>query len=203
MLIPAPPEGLCLDFANTRYWRGRDTPTDELKTPADLLAWIGRRGGFAEIPLDGAGQTLEAEPARAEALLTEAIRLREAIYRIFTAVAEDRPVADEDFAVISAALEQAPARRRLARADGGYAWEVDASAIEGAPSAPALLAPVLWSAGDLMLQAGKRRIRRCANDQCLWLFVDDSKSGTRRWCDMSSCGNRAKARRHYARVKGK
>ena len=45
------------------------------------------------------------------------------------------------------------------------------------------------------------RVRRCANDVCLWLFLDDSKSGNRRWCSMSACGNRAKAHRHYARKK--
>jgi predicted RNA-binding Zn ribbon-like protein len=33
----------------------------------------------------------------------------------------------------------------------------------------------------------------------MWLFVDESKNGTRRWCDMTACGNRAKARRHYLR----
>jgi predicted RNA-binding Zn ribbon-like protein len=202
MLIPAPPEGLCLDFANTCYWRGRATPTDDLKAPADLLAWLGRHGGLAETALAAAAQAIEREPARAEVLL-EAIRLREAIYRIFNAVAEGRAVDDADFTVLTAALAETPARNRLARTDGGFAWEVDIGRLEGAADVPALLAPVLWSAGDLMLQAGNRRVRRCANEQCLWLFVDDSKSGTRRWCDMSSCGNRAKARRHYARVKGK
>jgi predicted RNA-binding Zn ribbon-like protein len=40
-------------------------------------------------------------------------------------------------------------------------------------------------------------VRRCANDKCLWLFIDRSKAGTRRWCDMAACGNRAKAQRHY------
>ena len=69
------------------------------------------------------------------------------------------------------------------------------------PAAPDLLAPVLWSAGDLVLNVARRRIRQCANEKCLWLFVDESKSGTRRWCDMTSCGNRAKARRHYSKIK--
>ncbi|MBV9150398.1 MAG: CGNR zinc finger domain-containing protein, partial [Alphaproteobacteria bacterium] len=63
------------------------------------------------------------------------------------------------------------------------------------------LAPVLWSAADLLTHADRRRVRRCANDQCLWVFVDDSKAGTRRWCDMASCGNRAKSRRHYLKTK--
>ncbi len=45
------------------------------------------------------------------------------------------------------------------------------------------------------------RIRICANDTCRWIFYDESRAGRRRWCDMATCGNRAKARRHRARQK--
>jgi predicted RNA-binding Zn ribbon-like protein len=52
------------------------------------------------------------------------------------------------------------------------------------------------------IQAGNAdRIRICANDTCRWIFYDESRAGRRRWCDMASCGNRAKAARHRARVK--
>ena len=53
----------------------------------------------------------------------------------------------------------------------------------------------------ILSENGQQRIRRCTNDDCLWLFLDESKNGTRRWCDMASCGNRAKARRHYLKMK--
>ena len=43
------------------------------------------------------------------------------------------------------------------------------------------------------------KVRRCANPECGWLFLDDSRAGKRRWCSMLACGNRAKARRHYHR----
>ncbi|GAA2281165.1 hypothetical protein GCM10010145_60690 [Streptomyces ruber] len=43
------------------------------------------------------------------------------------------------------------------------------------------------------------RIRACGNHQCVLHFYDVSKNGTRRWCSMSGCGNRAKAQRHYVR----
>ena len=46
------------------------------------------------------------------------------------------------------------------------------------------------------------RLRACADDTCRWVFYDDSRTGRRRWCDMSSCGNKAKAARHRARAKG-
>jgi predicted RNA-binding Zn ribbon-like protein len=64
-----------------------------------------------------------------------------------------------------------------------------------------MLAPVLWSAGDLLVGTRHARLRHCANERCLWLFVDESKGGTRRWCSMSACGNRAKAHRHYLKQK--
>ena len=60
---------------------------------------------------------------------------------------------------------------------------------------------MVWSAGDLLVGPRLARVRRCANERCLYLFVDDSKSGTRRWCSMAACGNRAKAHRHYVRKK--
>lgn len=43
------------------------------------------------------------------------------------------------------------------------------------------------------------RVRSCAHDDCVLWFLDTSKSGRRRWCSMETCGNRAKAKRHYQR----
>jgi len=119
------------------------------------------------------------------------------IFRIFAAFAVSEPVRDRDFLALKSALAAAPARSELARLHGGYAWRIE----HPRPSVSDLLIAVLWSAADLMLDARKRRVRQCANEKCLWLFIDESKSGTRRWCDMASCGNRAKARRHYLKTK--
>jgi predicted RNA-binding Zn ribbon-like protein len=47
----------------------------------------------------------------------------------------------------------------------------------------------------------EHRIRICANETCQWIFFDESRTGQRRWCDMKTCGNRAKARRHRERQK--
>ena len=43
------------------------------------------------------------------------------------------------------------------------------------------------------------RIKVCASDTCDWIFYDASRTSRRRWCDMATCGNRAKAARHRAR----
>jgi predicted RNA-binding Zn ribbon-like protein len=62
-----------------------------------------------------------------------------------------------------------------------------------------MLWPVVQSAGELLTSAQIVQVRECAGDTCSWLFLDTSKNHSRRWCDMKDCGNRAKAKRHYAR----
>lgn len=170
---------LCLEFANTRYWRGQDTPTETLNTPADLAAW-------AKAP---------KPPDQTE--FEQALDLRETIHRLFDAVAQGKAPPGRDFDALNAALAAAPTRTALRRDKDSFDWEFDMKA----GTALALLAPVLWSAGDLLASAKLAKVRRCANPDCLYLFLDESRAGKRRWCTMSSCGNRAKAKRHYHKSK--
>ena len=197
MTIPAPGETLCLDYVNTRYWRGSDEQTETLGDVAALTAWAGREGGLPAERAREFGDWAAAHPTKAVRLFDRAILLREAMQRLFAAVADQRPVPDLDVALLNEALAEAPARDGLSRVRGAFGWLVP----RGEFTAPALLAPVLWSAADLLLKGDPERIRQCANDKCRWLFVDVSKSGARRWCQMNSCGNRAKAQRHYHRRK--
>jgi predicted RNA-binding Zn ribbon-like protein len=188
---------LCLDFANTRYWRGTEPPTDELQGFGDVLAWITARG-ISET--DDAVRPWRERPAEAgTTAFAAALDLREALYGIFSAAALGTPPVEADIETLNQALADTPARTRLRHTPGGYAWEVT----ELKPTVANLLAPVLWSAGDLLGSARLARVRRCANEKCLYLFADDSRNGTRRWCSMSTCGNRAKAHRHYDRTRRK
>jgi predicted RNA-binding Zn ribbon-like protein len=199
MLIPAARADLCLDYANTLAWRGSPAPEESLHRLDDLLDWLGRdAGGLADAQRQAATPQAATHQAEAAALFAEALRLRETIYRIFAAQAAGDGVAAGDVAVLNRALGQSPPRARLMPSAAGYAWQ--ATATRKPVSAPTLLAPVLWSAGDLLARPDDHRIRRCANAKCLWLFLDRSKAGTRRWCDMAACGNRAKAQRHYRKV---
>lgn len=197
MLISAVREDLCLEFTHTVSWRGSTAPIERLADVGDLLKWIERNAGMEREALARIRRWSRDNPEDARELLSEAIKMRETIYRSLSAIAQGRPVADKDFAGLTRVIAETPSRNALVRSDGRYAWRIG----ELRPEAAHLLAPVLWSAGDLILAAGRRRIRRCANEDCLWLFLDESKSGTRRWCDMTTCGNRAKARRHYDRSK--
>jgi predicted RNA-binding Zn ribbon-like protein len=190
-LVPAPPEDLCLSFANTRYWRGSEpAATEQLTTAKALGEWLAAN---AAMPRDGR----KSPAADLDALFDDALRLREAIYRIFLSLGEGQAPPPRDLDVFNAALAETPRRLGISARGGAYSWIVATPS----PSLGGVLAPVIWSAADLLTQASERRIRRCANDKCRWVFVDRSKGGTRRWCDMSACGNRAKAHRHYARSK--
>jgi predicted RNA-binding Zn ribbon-like protein len=193
VLVPAPAEELCLSFANTRYWRGSEPAAMEQLTTAQALSgWMAANAAMPRNGKNGA-----PAPADLDALFDDALRLREAIYRIFLAIGEGQSPPAHDLDFFNTALAETPRRLGISARGGSYAWIVTAPAA----SLGGALAPVIWSAADLLTHAAERRIRRCANDKCRWVFVDRSKGGTRRWCDMSSCGNRAKSHRHYARTK--
>ena len=108
---------------------------------------------------------------------------------------EARPPERADLDLFNAALAEALAHQRIAKTPDGFAW--DWSDADGALRG--IVRPVLRSAADLMTSADLRRVRRCAGATCDWLFMDRSRNRTRRWCDMESCGNRAKPQRYYKR----
>lgn len=197
VLLRAERADLCLEYADTRFWRGTETPTETLKSPADLLAWCGANAALDAASLRAVEAQWKDAPPRAAAVFAEALSLRETIFAVFSATAQGKPPRGGDLAALNQALDRAPRRTNLQPSGDGYAWQVTQPR-----SAPSLLAAVLWSGGDLLAGPRRLRVRQCANPQCQWLFLDDSKSGTRRWCSMSACGNRAKAHRHYLKRKG-
>ncbi len=190
----------CLDFANTVDWHAGPQPADRLRDYGDLLAWgeaagllsAGRRGDLA--------RAAAADPAAAAAAFGRAVALREAIYRIFAALAAGQPASSEseDLAILNDALGPALAHLQIAPGAAGFTWAWRAG--------PADLDQVAWpvarSAGELLASDQLDRVRQCEDDRgCGYLFVDTSRNRSRRWCSMETCGNRAKARRHYRRSK--
>ncbi|WP_105385771.1 CGNR zinc finger domain-containing protein [Neorhizobium alkalisoli] len=118
------------------------------------------------------GQLSPVPPANREPFLT----LREAIDRYFRA----RVQGDDGYGLLADLLEATAAILR--RAEKG-----------------ALEAATAHSALRLLANEEITRLKICGN--CGWLFVDRSKNRSRTWCDMTVCGNRAKASRHYRRKK--
>lgn len=184
---------LCLDFVDTVNNR-LDTPRDLLRSYDDLLTW----GQQAGILSDDVAAALHDESARTPAdavrTLQDAIAVREAVYRIFQATAEGDAPAASDLAAFNTALAQAMSHGCIVPDAAGFIWHWDDSS---ARQLDRVLWPVVRSAADLLTSPDLEHVRLCAADDCGWLFLDESKNHTRRWCDMKTCGNRAKARRHY------
>jgi len=185
-------------FANTRYWRGSDPVRESLNGLADVLKWCGGAGTIDAPTLQQLATWGSRNSGEAARLFDETIAARETIYALLSAEAAGEAIGGRDIDELDRLLVAAPARTSLSALKTGAAWRLPPVAATTA----SLLAPVLWSAGDLLAGQRRQRLRMCANDKCRWLFIDDSKSGTRRWCSMSSCGNRAKAHRHYLKKTG-
>lgn len=193
---------LCLDFANTLDWHASATPEEELTSYPRLVTW-GMEAGLLSLEEAVHLELRGVEnPAAAAHWLAEAIRLREALYRVFVAIAYTRPggPADPaDLAIITEFWQQAAQSMRLEQAAGAFHWQWALQADD----LGRVLWPVVHSAVQLLESEQRERIGQCQDDRgCGFLFLDTSRNRSRRWCSMESCGNRAKAARHHARAKG-
>ncbi len=188
---------MCLEFANTLAYRG-SLLIESLHTFEDLVKWCGDAGVSPSHLVQHLHEWAKKHPRRTAEIFVDAIALREVIYRIFHTIASGAHPEDVDLGLLNRAIGDAPMRTTLRRETEHFGWQVE----ESKTSAGWMLVPVLWSAADLLVGPQLAKLRECSNEKCLWLFLDDSKNGTRRWCSMQSCGNRAKAHRHYLRQKG-
>jgi predicted RNA-binding Zn ribbon-like protein len=188
---------LCLDFTNTTNYGNADRPNDRLKSYADLVLWSHLAGELTGEAAQHLRQEAERCPAEAAAALQQAKTLRAVLYRIFSAIAAgDRP-AQVDLADLNTRLAEMLGQSKLVPAGDSFAW-----AWTGAEVALDRLSwPVAWSAIELLTSNKLNRVGECGGDDCGWLFLDTSRNHSRRWCDMEDCGNRAKARRHYKRMR--
>jgi len=185
---------LSLDFANTVHDRV-DTSKDQdlLGNYADLVSWARAAGTITSSIARRFSDLATKNPTQTASVHRRAIRLREAIYRTFAAVSGAQSPNDKDIESICSAY--ADAGRYLSVVPGGDGiemhWKLDRDDAFG------LLAPIAFSANELLLCDDLKRLKQC--QPCGWLFLDKSKGGRRRWCDMKTCGNRAKVTRFRQR----
>ena len=184
---------LCLDFANT--WGDRRRPeSDRLRSYPSLLAFASQAALLGRREATILARHAHRAPTVAEGALASARRLRDVLYRLFAAQARGRRPAPADLAAVNAALQEALPHLRLTRRGAGYSWGWDDGGELAAP-----LHPIARSAAELLTSEELARVRECDGATCSWLFLDQSRNRSRRWCSMQSCGNRAKAKRHYHR----
>lgn len=189
---------LCLDFSNTANWHASEHPEESINSYADLVAWALDKRLLDESEARQLLDEASHQPQMASRVLERAIELREAIYHIFSAEAHSLPIREEDLNTLNAELSPAMAHSKVILGDGGFTW-----VWSGNPTGlDRILGPIARSAADLLTSSDLDRIGECADDRgCGWVFLDTSRNHSRRWCSMESCGNRAKAQRHYTRRK--
>ena len=188
MPMPAPLSGHpALDFCNT--WAGWDgvTPGDYLRSYDHLVAFV---AGWELIDDDAAAALREraaSQPGGARGALAAARRFRESLYRVLL-----DPEPGPDLDVVADAARRGAEAAELELVDGHLRWNLPAAAGLRTP-----LHAVARSASELLTSPEAASVGRCPGEGCGWLFLD--RGGRRRWCTMSTCGNRAKARRFSER----
>jgi predicted RNA-binding Zn ribbon-like protein len=195
---------LWLDFVNTDDSRraGRAEPRpdargDGLQTFAAFVAWMRAAGIIDAERAAGLARRAHQQPAGAAAALVDARRVRAALRQLAERGATTDAVRADALAEINRILGRNAVTRRVdVRADGSYARAF----VSVGDAFAGLMIPVVDSAAEALVGNELPRVRRCANARCNRVFYDGTKNGRRRWCDMATCGNRAKAARHRARV---
>jgi predicted RNA-binding Zn ribbon-like protein len=189
---------LCLDLSNTVDERPTDHPRELLPRYQDLLDWAVQAGALAGTEATELSDYARRHRKAALSALRALSEVREAIFDVCSAMADRRDMPARALAVLNRVMPAAMGRRGLERQNGRIVWTWRRPP---RPDLNRVLWPVVLAAAELLTSSVIERIRRCAGSGCAWLFIDRSKNQTRRWCDMSVCGNRSKARRHYVSVK--
>lgn len=184
---------VALDFVNTvGNMRGPDEE-EWLLDFGDLVYWAEQ----AHL-LDKRAAAKLGDVPRAEQAFAEAIRLREALHDVVLASIEGRRAPAESLEALNRWICDALAQRRLHPKGRAFEARFDD---DGAPLA--FLRPVALDAADLLeRELAEERVRRCGEAEvgrCGWVFLDETKNASRRFCSMTSCGNRAKQRRFQER----
>jgi predicted RNA-binding Zn ribbon-like protein len=188
---------LAIDFVNTVSGKRLLSPIERFNDYGDVLSWAEQIGVASAARTKVLRRIAREHPRQAEAVFERAKALRETLFRIFAAVAAHERSTADDLASFNRELADAFSHLRIAESADGFAWSFcDEEALVS------ILWPVTRSASDVLVKDDPARVRMCeATDGCGWLFYDETRNGTRRWCSMKDCGNRAKARRHYAKSK--
>jgi predicted RNA-binding Zn ribbon-like protein len=189
---------LCLDFANTSNWHASDHPEESLHNFTDLIAWGKAAGVLTSESEEQLSQLSYELPEEAKQSYDKAIQAREAIYRLFSNRYGSKPISEKDLDTLNALIHEAITHRQLVPTNGSFEWEWKPNGLEP----DLILWEIAFSAAELLTSEKAVWVRECEDDRgCGYLFIDLSKNHSRRWCSMESCGNRAKARRHYSRSK--
>jgi predicted RNA-binding Zn ribbon-like protein len=185
-----------LRLVNTVGWRfDAERRVERLPDADALLAWATAAGVLSAAE----ARAVAAGPASAlEADLRRTLDLREAAYEALAAHVEGRAPPPAATAVVhdlfAAAVRDARPSRTMP-----LTWEV---AVAHRTPGHVVSHRLALAVAGLLASPDLSLLGRCANRPCGWLFLDRTRSHTRRYCSSTGCGNSERARRHYARHHG-
>lgn len=188
---------LAADFANTQSFRYDPAQAhDHLGTYADLVDFVRQAGAMTPALARRLLARAERHPEEAAQVYRRALVLREAVWQTFSHLAHGEEPARSDIDAIGREAADANGHAELVSSAHGYEW-----ALPETDDLARALWPIAQAATAVLSSRTERSfVRECASDECAWLFLDRSKSHTRRWCNMETCGNRAKQRRFQKRT---
>jgi predicted RNA-binding Zn ribbon-like protein len=195
---------LCLDFVNTVGGRvtvdaSGGSPyrvlKDKLSSFEDLAQWAESAGLLGRLEAQKMVRRSASQRGDALKAFDRAIALRDAFYSVCDCLLETTAPAPSDMAVLNRELAYAHAHKRLTFRNTTFAWSWDEP-----NSFDRILWDVVASAVEFLASSAVPSLRRCPGADCGWLFLDASRNGSRQWCEMRICGNRAKLRRFRERM---
>jgi predicted RNA-binding Zn ribbon-like protein len=182
-----------LELVNTLDLRFSTETTDLLPAYGDLLRLVTQLRLLTPEQARRLGRTVGEKDG--QRVLSSTIELREALASLLYGRIDGAQLQDAQVETLEKHFHAAALRRRLSPADGQLVWTW--AGVEQQAEIP--LWKLAQAASDLLVSSDAERVKDCGDPTCRWLFLDTSKNHTRRWCDMKTCGNRMKARRHQAR----
>jgi predicted RNA-binding Zn ribbon-like protein len=182
-------EEISFDFINTISWRGTERENDWLDNPQNFITWALATG----IVNAGQAKALKTQSkVDLENQLYQVHTVRNDLYKILTPFAFDKKPAPESIKKIDAMIYKISKHRHIDPKSYQWVWDEPVSFSE-------ILAPVIWNAAYVISDLDHSRIKHCPT--CNWVFYDNTKNRSRKWCDMEDCGSRDKSLRYYHRSK--
>jgi predicted RNA-binding Zn ribbon-like protein len=182
-------EEISFDFINTISWPGTEWEHDWLDKAGNFILWAVAAG----IINNSKAKLFAAKP---KAWLNKEMKyvctIRQDLTNVLTPLAFNKNPSDDAIKKLNVLIHQINDYRNIDFKKHTWVWN-------DALSFKEVLAPVVWNAGQVLTEADHTRIRHCPS--CNWLFYDNTKNKSRRWCDMQDCGSRDKSLRYYHRTK--
>jgi predicted RNA-binding Zn ribbon-like protein len=183
-----------LELVNTLDLRFSENPQDLLPSYADLLRFAAQLRLLPAEQVRKVGRAVRAQDG--QRVIASTVELREALAAVLYAWVDGGKPPKGQVEILESHFHAAALHRSLGSGDERLVWSW--SGLEQQAELP--LWKLAQSASDLLVSDDAKQVKGCGDPTCRWLFLDLSKNHTRRWCDMKTCGNRMKARRHQARL---